>query len=774
MRGLQFRARKSGSKIVDVLPRNAAAGPHLSQFANLDSILIKLLNAIFTMFANNLVLDDCARRSLTLHGAVASLVSVGSDFLTIGKTTEALAAFDAAHSIILSPHTSEGWTKASRYLDIACDLIKSEDKSNDCSVASSPDLYEEDECDVGPRMMDTTVVADTNCLQNPALLETIILFNKAIAYQSEENWVEAKQLYELVIYSLQKLTTSTANPSHIVTELSMRTHNNFGVISYLEENTKLASLYFLASIQCADQLAPFSKIYRLQYATALSNFCRVSWMQGDVSDRLYDGVKKVLKIRSRELSWDHPDVAASRYNLAVVEHARKNNEAAIAQLKQYLAAWKNQSAGHNHDDFDPIPAMIYLLLIQNEDKFDNMSLELYCAVHSLQDKRHNFGPDGLEVASLLNYVGTLLFRNHDLESALIFFQEELRLEDANESLFLNFSDSASTISVTCNNIGRIMQELGHFHEAIKFYTRALESRRNDLTKIKTSLKVGTEFQSDSPGIDIESCTSSSANLYSTVWYNLGLIHDKLGAYEEAISAFQMSLDIRKILLGSNHPDNACLLYNIGVLQMEQQRLSDASSSFREALRIRRLGTAGQLNDSRVVKTLETLASLHKAKGNFHSALEALREVVAIQESSKDSDSIFTAKHTGITLRSIAELFHATGDMKSATKTAIESVHKLHNLSTSIHSVEMDPEQLSMAERVANVEQVASSLLLLGSYYHELCEPIQAKQILREGSIVIQQTLAAARNDTSASIPSSLIALQEVVNMVATCQCAPQA
>ena len=58
------------------------------------------------------------------------------------------------------------------------------------------------------------------------------------------------------------------------------------------------------------------------------------------------------------------------------------------------------------------------------------------------------------------------------------------------------------------------------------------------------------------------------NLYSTVWYNLGLIHDKMGAFTDAIRAFHMSLKLRRAMLGKDHPDVACLLYNIGVLQME--------------------------------------------------------------------------------------------------------------------------------------------------------------------------------------------------------------
>src|SRR3569832_1538673 len=103
-------------------------------------------------------------------------------------------------------------------------------------------------------------------------------------------------------------------------------------------------------------------------------------------------------------------------------------------------------------------------------------------------------------------------------------------------------------------------------------------------------------------------------------------------------------------------------------------MSEATVSFREALRIRRGGATGQLNDKHVVKTLEKLSSLHKAKGNIKGALEALKEVLHIQEISSDFDYILRMRETGVTLRSMAELHHATGDLQAALRISIQSVH----------------------------------------------------------------------------------------------------
>lgn len=316
-----------------------------------------------------------------------------------------------------------------------------------------------------------------------------------------------------------------------------------------------------------------------------------------------------------------------------------------------------------------------------------------------------------------------------------------------------------SVSVTCNNIGRILQELGKLNEAVHYYQRALKPEYGDISQIRASKFCQARFSRS--GTD---CHPSSVNLYSTVWYNLGLIYDKLGSYSDAISAFEMSLELRKAMLGSDHPDIACLLYNIGVLQMEQQQLLEASSSFRDALRIRRGGAAGQLNDKHIVKTLEKLSSLHKAKGNIQGAIDASREVLSIQEASADYDDVSRKRDTGVTLRSIAELHHALGEMDSAVKLSLESVQKLE----SVHKYNMAAPLVDCMDRVSALEHLVTSLLLVGSLYHEVCEPLRAFDVLQQAASLIHNI--GIRTDSLAS----LSALREVTSMLATTYCAAEA
>jgi len=797
--------------------------------------------------AQHASLERAARSLINLGCELfAKCDSAGSSKVVVAAHEEAMAILDVSHSLITTSNSNterQAWELAAQHFQIGTELLweanTASNEEHQEQAPLAPDLYQEDECDVGPRILQAPIRADDDAHAHAAgqttstiLLEAIILFNKGLIYQSMHRIAEAKQLYEVVIYTVQTMfgATATTPPpcSAAMMELAMRSYNNLGVINYAaaanddERNEALAASSFETSIHFAKHLSECSKDYRLEYATVLSNWCRACWMRGDIaanstsSDTLYHRLREILRLRTRLLSWDHADVAAARYNLAVAEYAhRRDGPKAVAQLRQYLAvAAAQQPHGSSTTTIDVLPALILLLLIQNEDKEDHASQDLVRGLRTLQEKRQDLGPYTMEVASVLNFVGTSLFHLQDYDHALIFFQEELRLEDNHKKYFLEEDcgpDESNSISVTCNNIGRILQELGRYPEAIDYYKRALKGEFDDdhddfqgvtHASIKDSSILAaadaahSASSSASPSSSSSSTNSpnpsSTVNLFSTIWYNLGLIHDKLGAHSEAINAFKMSLELRRAMFGPDHSDVACLLYNIGVLQMEQGRLDDASASFREALRIRRVDAAGQLNDQHIIKTLEKLTSLHKAKGNIQRALEATREILAVQEVSLEYDEATRVKEVGITLRSVAELHHDVNDLYKAVDTATESANGLRTaVEANLRHLQQQQQtagstghlrDLLLLERFSCVEQLASSLLLLGSLYHELGEPMEASNILREAAVVVQQAkadddeaLAAVQCPPSTSAaalrPSSLLALQEVTATLAICHCA---
>ncbi|CAB9507517.1 Kinesin light chain [Seminavis robusta] len=661
-----------------------------------------------------------------------------------------------------------------------------------------PDMYHEDECDVGPRCFKHPVFPSVSLLSSSsanslilAYMELLLVYNRGVVQHAQSEYGETMRLYEYVALSLTSQwlpATTTDHPlRRSLLELNMYVQNNMGHITYMLGLEDAAADHFRTALAY--------KTSSLEYAMVVSNWCRVHWMSGDMSEEVFRGLQQVLCIRTDLLPWDHMDVASAHYNLGMAEYARNHSEAALEHLFSYLKVAASKAATDNNSSkqtaalkvnkkdqwlytLDPIPALIYILLVKNEPKEDDISQELVRGLRSLQEKRACVGPQGPEVASVLNFIGTLLFHQRDNEHALLFFQEELRLEEN-----LVFHQDDVSISVTCNNIGRILQELGRLPEAKHYYHRALKGHYGDRIEEWCALPNAQDVCPVQWKVEhLKDLPQSTMQLYSAVWYNLGLIWDKLGCYREATNAFQVSLGLRRALLGLNHADVACLLYNIGVLQMEQKLLKEATSSFREALRIRQNSpSTGHLNDAHVIQTLKKLAALHKAKGDINGALETLWEIVRLQEPTTNKDATTTLAANGsaaqsnhtkelcVTYREVAELYHANSNLSMAITMAQKSTSLLRKLQLAVaQNNTTTSTTVATQEFVVYTEELVAGLLLLGSLYHEDSEPFTARQLFQEASTMI------ARVSRCFPTSTALDAMQEVTQILAACHCAPLA
>merc|ERR1711935_527351 len=119
---------------------------------------------------------------------------------------------------------------------------------------------------------------------------------------------------------------------------------------------------------------------------------------------------------------------------------------------------------------------------------------------------------------------------------------------------------------------------------------------------------------------------------------------------------------------------SCLLFNIGVLQMEQNLLDEATKSFREALSSYNTNDSdNKLNDDHVVTTLKKLSSMKQSKGDIKGAIEANRDVLSILSASTDfkQQRIRNRKVANV-MRDIADLNQAQSNLQEALENAIYS------------------------------------------------------------------------------------------------------
>jgi tetratricopeptide (TPR) repeat protein len=656
------------------------------------------------------------------HLAAIALNEVGRELYGNGQLGEAIAMFDAAATVVKSP--TAPCPLLSQHLHWGCQRINAQAQPNVGFQQHPPDLYLEGECDVGPRPLREPLHLEASS-SSPAdefILEAMVVFNKALVHHSKSELDEAMEHYSTALQILAKNSNvgHEKDTKNHMTHLGMMIHNNMGQICYIEDEDN-SVLHFSAAAFCAKQMYTTAqkKDDTLIFSTVLSNYCRSQWINCNVDTDTYQDMQTVLLLRLSVLPAEHVDVACAYYNLGAMAFVRDEFDRAKTLFQQYLNLSKAKDS-----PLDPIPAITFILLIENEDKEDQFSLELLRVLNALQEKREEYGPAHIEVASLLNYIGTLLFHRKELHAAIVFYREELRIEMA----LLN-TEAGMSVSVTYNNIGRILQELGELPEAIGCYRNALKTDFDDKTFVKAAAFAAGTADFSVPGH--VPASPATDNLFSTIWYNLGLIHDKMGARREAVMSFQMALGLRRKTLGVDHVDIACLWYNIGTLQMEMNQLKDAAASFKEALRIRRL-VQNKEEPRHLLTTLRKLAYLQQNQGNIDDALDIFHEILHIQESHAVDAPWNTPGAIGLTLRKIVNLHGAKGDLSAALASAERSCFAFK----ASHALA----QHGAADHLKAVEEVARSLLVLGSLYNEACEPLRAQEAHKEARLVISVAL----------------------------------
>jgi len=778
---------------------------------------VAMSNQVSTALSSSSSQQNGQQRLYEERLSLAVCLSLGDKFLSKNQFEEASDAFESAHRFLtttpLVKQTSCGslMDQESRKVNDTVSTLSSSSASTSSDPLTHIDIYHEEECDVGPRTFNAIVVPEDVMSLDIDVLQLMIAYNQAVVYQASKNYALASQLYKFITGTIGTYMSS-GHADATLTHLAMRAHNNLGQIEYTERSEEHAQSEFENALSYVQHHYSLSRVggsapseilqpattsiqinpvttppdHQLEIATVLSNWCRTRWMMGSVDETVYDALNAVLQIRSSNLRTDHPDIAVTHFNLGRVEYSRHSNDKALKHLLQYTqiasSTYKEKSIEGNDKDqkseveLDPIQGLIYVLKIQNEGKDDEVSADLVWGLRTLQEKRQDLGLIHSDVASVLNYIGTLLFRRRELEYALCFFAQELRVEEQLKSQSgsrkPNDANEDVSISVTCNNIGRILQELGRYQEAKYYYQRSLGEEKILFSGNRCIAQKQKCMCDDSDDMDsVSDIPAAAMNLYSTVWYNLGLIHDKMGAFKEAIRSFRMSLKLRRAMLGHEHSDVSCLYYNIGVLQMEQKLLNDATESFQQALAFRHVAGKGQLNDLHVMKTLQKLSSMHKAKGNVNGALETYRDILSVLSTSNDFDHRIRSIKMAIVMRDIADLHQAQGNLHLALKHALSSVDLFGNIRTSVDNINaMDIDNASEDKR-SYIEEEASSLHLVGSLRHELCEPLEAQKAFSEAARLVHSALTTLN---STKLAATLTPLLEVSTILSSPSCAPEA
>ncbi len=259
-----------------------------------------------------------------------------------------------------------------------------------------------------------------------------------------------------------------------------------------------------------------------------------------------------------------------------------------------------------------------------------------------------------------------------------------------------------------NTLALLYEDIGTYDKAESFFLQALKITR-----------------------DLDAKHPDNAMILS----NLSTVYMSTGDYNKAISICKEVLEIRRKILGENHPKVGGTLQNLGLSYLEIGEYTKAEEMLKQALEI--IGQTSK-EDAEFARVLNNLGQVYEAIKNFSKAEELYKQALKIWGQTVGEDDPEFAN----TLYNLSQTYLRTGDYDKAKPLLEKSTNIRCNVLGADHP------------------KVAANLILLGYLYYNK-EDYQKAQDFFVQALIIMQKLSKYHPDTAFVLEHlSMICLQK--------------
>ncbi|MCP4350124.1 MAG: tetratricopeptide repeat protein [Desulfobacterales bacterium] len=389
--------------------------------------------------------------------------------------------------------------------------------------------------------------------------------------------------------------------------------------------------------------------------------------------------KRALEIHENLLGQEHPDVATSMNNLAVLYNSLSNYAKAESLHKRALET-REKVLGPEHPDV----ALSLNNLAELYRSLGNYAKAEPLHKRALEIWEKVLGPEHPDVAASLNNLAGLYNSLGNYAQAEPLYKRALEIRE--KALGLEHPDVATTL----NNLSQLYGSLGNYAQAEPLNKRALEIWEKVL---------GPEH----PDV------AKSLN-------NLAVVYNSLGNYAQAEPLYKRALEIIEKALGPEHPDVAKSLNNLAVVYGLLGNYAQAEPLHKRALEIREKALGQQHPD--VANSLNNLAELYRFLGNYAQAEPLYKRALEIRENELGPEHPDVAA----TLNNLAELYRLLANYAQA--------EPLSKRALAICEKKLGPEHPNVASILNNLAVVYG---FLGNYAQ--AEPLYKRALeIREKAL----------------------------------------
>ncbi len=368
----------------------------------------------------------------------------------------------------------------------------------------------------------------------------------------------------------------------------------------------------------------------VQAAAVLDLLVQARWRSGKSAEpETRELAERAVRIKTAALGADHPEIAESLHNLAVVHFFRG----------EYL-------------DAKPL-------------------WERAVAI-----RRAALGPDDPEVAKTVNALANLLNVIGEFDQARQLYEEALAIRER------AYGKEHARVGESLNNLGNLLALTGEFAEALRVLERAVEVKRealgaehpqfpSSLGSLGGLLRRMGDYERAQPVLE-EAVTLYEKSLgpehprVGQALNNLGEMLRAAGETEKARRTYERAAAVLEKAYGPDHPELAVILDNLADLFEAEGNTEKAEALYRRVLTVREDAVGGQHPD--VAESLLSLGMLLARSDRVAEARPLLERALEIRETALGS----VHPQVADALIGLAEVLAASGEVPAALQLALRA------------------------------------------------------------------------------------------------------
>ena len=379
------------------------------------------------------------------------------------------------------------------------------------------------------------------------------------------------------------------------------------------------------------------------------------------AETLYE---KNLRIREKVLGKDHPDMATSYNNLALVYKDQGKYKQAEELYKKAMQI-SERILGEEH----PTTAASYNNLAgvyEDQGKYREAE-ELY--KKAMQISERILGKENPTTAASYNNLAGVYEEQGKYKQAEELYKKAIQISERVQGE----ENPATTTSY--NNLAWVYQAQGKYREAEELYKKAMQIRERVLGKdhpdTATSYNnLAGVYQEQGKYREAEELYKKAMQISERVlgedhlitaasYNNLAGVYEAQGRYREAEELYKKAIQIEERVLGEDHPDTATSYNNLSGVYRKQGKYREVEELYKKAMQIRER-VLGEDHPA-TTTSYNNLAGVYQAQGKYREAEELYKKAMQIRERVLGEDHPATAT----IYNNLALVYQAQGKYREA-------------------------------------------------------------------------------------------------------------